>query len=134
MKTIIVTHNKPKEGEINPQDIENIIDGSIDVIGLGPTLDYVEKRDQLLTDIVKKLRYNGTIELVGSDVFDIARGLYVCELNLDDAHNFLYNGRQSCDTLQNVVNTLEELGLKVNIKRIHKFTYYVKATRTISKI
>lgn len=130
MKTIIVT-TKPTGAinEIIPSDIKDIIDGSIDQITLGMTLDHVENRNNLLSDVIQKLRYGGTLELTGVDIYDVARGLYICDLTLDDANDILYNGRQSCDTLQNIVHTLEELQLQINLKRIHKYVYYIKATR-----
>lgn len=130
MKTIIVTL-KPSslDNEVHVNDIDKVVDASIDSIRLGSVLDFIEDRDNLLQVIVSKLRYGGEIELLGTDIYDVARGLHHAELDLDDAHKLLYGNRQSTDTLQNVVHALQQLGLEVKIKRIHKYVYYVKAIR-----
>ena len=130
MKTIIVTH-KPamNDGEVHVNDLDKIANGSVDNIRLGTTLDFYEKRTELLETVVSKLRYGGELELLGSDIYDVARGLCFCELDLDAADALLYRGRQSVDTLQNVVYLLEQLGLEVKIKRIHKYVYFIKCVR-----
>jgi hypothetical protein len=130
MKTIIVTHKAPmNESEVNMNDLDKITAASVDSIRLGTTLDFVEKRDELLEVVASKVRYGGELELLGTDVYDTARGLCFAELDLDGADKLLYNGRQSVDTLQNVVHSLQQLGFEIKIKRIHKYVYFVKCIR-----
>ncbi len=130
MKTIIVTHKQTvNDGEVHVNHLDKVAAASVENIRLSTTLDYVEKRGEVLELAVSRLRYGGEIEILGSDIYDVARGLHYAELDLEHADALLYRGRLSIDTLQNVVHQLEELGLSIKIKRIHKYVYFVKATR-----
>lgn len=136
MKTIIITHldKTSEDNQISINQLDEITNASIDDIRLGNTLDYVSNRNDALRDVLSKLRYGGSIEILGVDIYDVGRGLAFCGLDLQEANKLLYEGKQSVDTLQNVTATLQSLELEILIKRIHKYVYFIKAKRPEPKL
>lgn len=95
------------------------------------SLDYIINRFQVLSEMIKKLRYGASIIIEGIDILDVARNLHIGALSVDEANTLLYcNGNSnSCDTLINVVDFLQQQGLKIKHKRMVNNRYSVEAVR-----
>ncbi len=134
MKKIYIVHTQEQQTtleHIHYSQLDMVSDASCDNINIGSCLDYipVQYRITILQKILSKLRYNGSVEIDGTDIVEVSRSIYYGGLVGENICVALYNGKQSVDSIGNFSNLLEQFGLHINIKQINGFSYYIKATR-----
>ncbi len=133
MKKIHIVFNQEQvtKDHIHYSQLDMVSDASCDHISVGVCLDYlpVQYRIQVLQKILSKLRYEGIIEVEGTDIIEVSRLIYYGGLVSEDMCSTLYNGKQSIDSINNFVNLLEQLGLYIITKQIDGLSYYIKAKR-----
>ncbi len=134
MKKIYVVHTQ--EQQVSPEHIhysqlDVVSDASCDEINIGGTLDYIPgpHRIAVLQKILSKLRYEGSVEIEGADILAISRGIYYGNLVSDNICALLYNGKNSIDSVSNLVLLLEQRGLPVTVRQHDGFLYYIKHKR-----
>ena len=112
--------------------IKNTPDGSLPELAIADTLDHVpqENRLELLTILCKKVKYNGVLELTGTDIKDLTSSMYRNDLSLNEINQLLYGrDNKSVSHLEDVVNHIKNLNFKVINERRNKHIYYIKAQR-----
>lgn len=134
-KQLIVTHKTPQSNEIHITQITDVVNGSIDELIINNSLDYIENRLEGIKILVSKIRYGGTIEITGTDIFALMRSSSMFKYSLLILNKILYEGgKQSIDSLVGIVDVLRKKhGLEVVIKQLitDDDTYYVKAKRCL---
>lgn len=95
------------------------------------SLDSMPDRYAVLTEMIKKLRYGASLVIEGVDVLDVARNLHIGALPIEEANTLLYNKGTSvsCDTIFNLIDFCQSLGLNIKHKRIINNRYSIEAVR-----
>lgn len=90
--------------------------------------DYVafEHKAKLIDLIASKLRHEGVVKIIGVDAMEISRGFFKGYLSLDEFNSLL---RPSLLTWEAVELMLNNVGLKVIVKRFNNYKYYIEAIR-----
>ncbi len=112
--------------------LENLIDGSLESLNIGNSLDLVkyDERFQTLVNICKKLRYSGVIELSGTELGDLSRHIHQGYVSTKDANSLLFDiGGQSVAPMTEVTEQLQSMNFKIVNARRNKYQYYIKAVR-----
>ena len=68
--------------QVDLSEAGSLDDGAYKEIFVGDCLDFIEKRDMFLGELVKKIRYGGKIIVTGSDVHEVCRATMNRNLNL----------------------------------------------------
>ena len=74
MYNLVFAHPKyepvvqPQQTRVTIENLPSIDDGSCPEIILSDTLDFVYNREEVLQEVVKKLKYGGTIVINGVDI------------------------------------------------------------------
>jgi len=89
----------------------------------------IEYREQVLANIVSKLRHRGRLTLTGVEAKYVSKSYVLNMLSTSQLNELLYNGRLSTSSIQDVVNFLENHGLKVTTKRIMNYQWLVIGER-----
>ena len=77
------------------------------------------------------MRYGGKIIITGSDIYEVCRAAMNRNLALKEINTLLYDGRYSISDVFDVVNKIQELGLKIINKRVNDFKYTIIAERPV---
>jgi hypothetical protein len=111
-------------------NINHVVNNSCEEIIVSDTLDYIpyENINKTLFDIIQKIRLNGKLIIVGTDV------RCVCRLTATDAISIeqfcsLIRGFQSMNTEFNIKHLLASAGLKVESSLINHHKYEIIAVR-----
>lgn len=87
---------------------------------------------RLLDHWVKKLAHGGTIALSGVDLLELSKAFALRQLTVDEANGWLHGEkgeRRATYTLQDLVDVLEQRGLRIIKKRSQGRRYIVVAQR-----
>jgi len=87
-----------------------------------------EKVPNLLFKARQKLRMGGKLMVGGTDIRLLARAIINGSIDTQSANNILFNKR-SCSEVNDVVKTLEDIGLNVLSMRISGIHYEIEASR-----
>ncbi len=96
---------------------------------VGHLLDYHQNRDEILTMLVKKIRYGGNIIIYGTDLQTIATDFVNGDINEQQAMTALYNKKQSCSTLEYMKDMLTGMNMKIVNHNIIGNIYTITAQR-----
>ncbi len=118
--------------KVNIQSIKTIEPSTCTEINVSDCLDYFLDRNNILVTLISKLRYNGKIIIMGTDLLDVCRALTFGKLSVDEGWQVLYSGRLSCSTLNSVKGILQNHKLKIEQAYCSSLKYYVVATRNDS--
>lgn len=147
MKIQISINDQPMSGYayVNPkygQDIYNLdnilADNECNEIFAENIMDYIplNKMMPAVTHWVKKLRHNGKIILGGTDVYELSKRVVRGEINTIQANELLFGNQDSTWSvkrgqinMKDLVDLLQELGLKVTKKVLVDMTMVVEAVR-----
>lgn len=147
MKIQITTNNQPMSGYlyVSPsqgQDLSNLdnvlADNECNEIFAEDMIDYLplNKMMPVVTHWVKKLRHNGKIILGGTDVYELSKRVVRGEINTIQANELLFGNQDSTWSvkrgqinMKDLVDLLQELGLKVTKKVLVDMTMVVEAVR-----
>ncbi len=114
-------------------EIPKIDDASCLEINLSNVLDYAvphSHRNKALTQIIKKLRHNGVINIEGIDIIELCRSLYLGDLSVQESNKLIYNYKKlSCSTLLEIEEQLKGLGCEITRKRIDNTVYSISGKR-----
>jgi len=119
----------PEKNIISIAEIEALPNAGMTEIDCDLTLDRVGDRSQVLTVILKKLRKGGRLIIKGNDVDEIARLVHLKLVSQDNLLPILYNGRQSISSVNLMVSTLKQAGLKILNARMENAEYFIVAER-----
>jgi len=80
---------------------------------------------------VTKLRHGAKLNIIGTDIVQVAKCILTKQLKLPDVNKVLFGpGFRSCLSLDDTTSILEHLGLKIITKRINQdLTYTIIAER-----
>jgi hypothetical protein len=101
-------------------------------------LDYIHgsKLSETLNNWVRKLRHGGKIIIGGTDINTLARTIYSGKLSVIDSNKTLFGYgnnpwaiKMACYSCRDISAILQEMGLKVNKKRIAGIKFVVEAER-----
>ena len=112
---------------MNIQDILSQPDGSLKNIVIN--LDEVELKEKydLITKVLAKSALDGTVSIVGIEIYEFAKSVFGSQKTLEEA-NVILNTVKSMDTLDNIKRFLLKFGFKtISVKR--EGGYYVCTTR-----
>lgn len=111
-------------------NIEGAPDNSLREINLGQDLDGLtfEQRKKAVGLCRLKMRIGGRLAYSGYDLGDLTDGFRAGYVELAK-FNEIINESKSISTLEEEVGEIEKLGLKVQVKRINNYLYYVEAVR-----
>jgi hypothetical protein len=115
-------------------NIETVLkhpDGSVKALDINNLLDSVAERSELLQQIAKKIRYEGTLELIGVDLDEVVRAYQQGYIELPEVNEKLYAGRQSASTAEKMISELRSLNFQVINVRSNHHTYYIRAKRCL---
>ena len=134
MKIAIVHHPtievETSHIKVPMEQLDNIENATCTEILLRGTLDYVHKRQDLIKTCIKKLRYGGTLIVVGNDSFCIgnmlANGYSFPE---EKTISIIYEGRQSISSAFAMTEILEALGLVVGGVNFSDYEYIIDGVR-----
>ena len=91
----------------------------------------MEERNKFVQELVKKIRYGGSITISGSDIYEISRAVMGKNLGLEEAGSLLYDGRYSISNVFDMSARIQSLGLKLVHKRVNNFKYTIIAERPV---
>lgn len=135
MYNLVFAHPKyepvvqPQQTRVTIENLPSIDDGSCPEIILSDTLDFVYNREEVLQEVVKKLKYGGTIVINGVDINLTAKGIVTGRIQLPEIKELMYNQKLSTDNLDNMLNNLRMLGLEPQTYNIQGYFYSVTARR-----
>ena len=98
-------------------------------LDIGDSLDYVTDRYKELENMTNKIRYGGTIIIMGTDILSISQDLMVGQLTPREGSDLLYNGKITCTTLRGIVEALKEKGFKILRQDIAQYKYLIVGER-----
>lgn len=137
------TNISPMGGEekfiCNPKNLEGLVeDAQCTEIIAEDILDYIASNDILnfLTYYVKKLRHKGKLIIGGTDLYSLCKAVVTKNLNVL-LTNHLLHGEQTHPwdfkygqiSLDDLVDLLKSLGLKILKKRVNGYKMVVEAER-----
>lgn len=129
MRCLDIVWSNPQENQCTLSNLDTVSAGSCDEILLHDTLDYISNRVEGLKRVISKLKYGGTLVVEGNDIIDWARNIFIAHDDLDKINEYLYEGRQSADCINNMCQNLSVLGLEIIHRRLMATRYSVKARR-----
>ena len=111
-------------------DVDGVPDNSAISIVVNHGVDNIptENEDKFLSDMSSKMRRGGSLTLIGTDLHEFARAVYVRELNSESANSIL-NGLTSLRTGKELCKKLKGLGLTVTSYLTKGLNYEISATR-----
>lgn len=124
-----------EEGDSEQEGCLNIFYRELEDIYAGSTQEilcdkvFEKTPHDILPSLLSKIRHSGLIKLVGTELQEIARGLYTRSLSLQDANKLLYDGKVRCFSIEQVVELLQNSGFKISKKRLNNCEYFVEAVR-----
>ena len=98
---------------------------------VGDCLDYVLDRDQLLSIIISKLRYNGVLKIQGVDLQEVMWKFINGFLPIVNVQELLYSVRMSGDTYEDTVAKLKSAKLDITKGLFNDNKYFIEAVRLI---
>lgn len=111
--------------------IQNIDNAICTQIKINNCLDYALERDQLLSIIVDKLRYNGILSISGVDLDEVIHCASIGLVTTEELIQLLYAGKMSADTYDNIIQKLVEKKLTIEHQNIDNYQYFVTAIRKL---
>lgn len=116
------------DGSIN---LSNIIDNSCEEILLSNTLDHIpyDGIANTIMQIVKKLRFNGKLIIVGNDARMLNRLFLSDHISISD-YNKIIQDIKSMNNVLNIRNILKQFNLQIDTESIKGYKYEIVATRT----
>ena len=136
MVDLKIIKEEPKNtNEIHINSLGSVDNATVDKIVLDDLLDYIpyDKRNLILLEVIKKLRYNGTLELSGLDIYALSNFNDDGEFSIEQLNKLIYNGKQSMTSLMFMDILFRQYNLIVEIKRIDRLFYYFKVRRPCPK-
>lgn len=117
-------------------DIETLLkapDGSIRTIDVNNLLDSVPHNERVTTlvNVAKKIRYEGLLEIAGTDLGEVLRAYRQGYIELDKVNELILSGRQSVGTAESVIDQLKQLNFKIMNVRVNHYMYYIQAQRCL---
>jgi hypothetical protein len=117
--------------EIN--QVNAIPDASCNLLHVGNCLDFIQNSQEALPQFVKKLRYGGQIVIEGVDLVEVGMGVSNNTLPIPQAQSLLFSGRQSCTTMDIMIQVVRQLGLRPIKTRLMQYKYLIRAERPNAK-
>lgn len=118
--------------EILKDPPKNIYDGQCSEIYAPKFLDTVKMSDYKNTifNLCKKLEHGGKIILGGIDLIEFMKNVQNYTVNVEDFNGIVYNeSRQGMFTLNDTVENLIDIGLKIKRKQLNGYNFLVEAVR-----
>jgi len=114
---------------IEMNQLNGIPDACCTLLHLGNCCDFVSNQNELLQQCIKKLRYGGQIIVEGTDLAETSFGMAHNIISLNQAQDLLFKGRNSCTTIYDVTNILQQFNLNILKKRLMQYRYFIRAER-----
>lgn len=118
----------PEYQPVEIHQIQFIESGSVDDLFCN-CLEYFSNPEQLLIDIVKKIKYGGILTIEGIEIYDVVRDILVGIIQPVDINSWLYNGRQSTVSSIQICGFFKQAGFTVLNKDVDNKHYLVRAQR-----
>lgn len=118
--------------ELPLETVPDIIPNSCDVIKIGDVLDYVDMKSRriILMELVTKLRFGGKLYIEGLDITQLAHSIVFGTMSVEEATFQIFNdGKKSASCLFSIVETLEGLGLDIEVSELYGRRLTVVAKR-----
>lgn len=118
--------------EILKNPPQNIYDGQCSEIYAPNFLDTVKIGDykDTIFNLCKKLEHGGKIILGGIDLIELMKNVQNYTINVEEFNNIVYNeSRQGVFTLNDTVEHLIDIGLKIQRKQLNGYNFLVEAIR-----
>jgi len=106
--------------------LEDLYDGSIGEIWCD-ALEY--SVEEILGDLLKKIKHGGKISLEGADLYEIIRDGFNRYLSYNDIIIKLYGGKNRIYSVGQIVEKLEKVNFKIIKKRVNNYIWFVEAIR-----
>ena len=132
MKVNLATHERQfidgyDNYVLGPEVFTKIPDAICTEILMIDSLDYAPP-DTLL-NTVKKLRHGGVIQIVGTDLLEISRAIFLGLLPMEECNVHLTNSRIKIVPLIQVQQQLQQMGLEVIESALKSIKYDIRAKR-----
>jgi hypothetical protein len=132
MKANLTTHESQfidgyENHVLGPEVLNQIPDAICTEILMIDTLDYAPP--EILSEIVKKLRHGGSVQIISTDLFEICRSIFLGLIPMEECNAHLTNGRIKLVPLIQMKQQLEELGLQITEMAMKNVKYDIKAKR-----
>ncbi|KKL15381.1 hypothetical protein LCGC14_2506160 [marine sediment metagenome] len=111
------------------EQIDTIPDATCTLIHLGNCCDFLPNRQEFLQKVVNKLRYGGHIIVEGTDLIEVSYGIARDLLQTQDVQSILFHGRNSCSTIHEMKEYIQNLNLKIINNRLAQYKYSIRAER-----
>jgi len=112
---------------LGPEVFTKIPDATCTEILMIDSLDYAPP--ETLLHVVQKLRHGGVIQIVGTDLLEICRAIFLGLLPMEECNIHLTNSRIKIVPLMQVQQQLQEMGLEVFETAIKSVKYDIRAKR-----
>ena len=132
---LCLSQTDDKDGELDAA----VDDSEATEIVLSEALDYIPLSDlaDFLDHVIKKLRHGGSITIIGTDAFTVAKNFAQYKLPIEEFNILMHGGaskphhiKTATLTMHGVVNFLRtEFGLKVLRQSLEDYTYVIEAQR-----
>lgn len=115
---------------IKLNNLETLSDNQSEFILAPDLLDEfpLQEIPNVIQALLKKLRFNGTVVIGGTDIRVFCKNLINSSLNEDDAAKMI-QAKQSMSNTQEVVKLMQQFGLKIQASRIIGTHYEITAVR-----
>lgn len=109
--------------------IQKLEDSVCTELYVGTVLDYYVNRNDMLTMLVKKIRYGGELILCGTDLLSVAFLFSSGSINSQQASDMLYNDKRSTSSIEDMCQMLTNMGFLINHTTIINNQYTITAQR-----
>lgn len=119
--------------EVHYEDLPEVYDGSCEYVHSSHTFEF--SSDNILEEIIGKVKRKGTISLVGNDLLEISRdisnGLHsmVVKNQLEEMRKKIFGGRLRLFTIKEIVDLLTSKGFSISKKRLKDGQFFIEAVR-----
>ena len=118
--------NNTRDGDwqyLTMDELHTIKAASCNDLRINNVLDYSNQPELVLSDILSKIRYDGTLHLNGVDLMAVCQQVAVGILNIYQAQELLYKDRLSTRTLETISQQIKQSGFVVKIATLDNSTY-----------
>lgn len=126
-KNINLVVNKRNDNDFSEEDLNLAPDSYFNSIFVSDVLELSDS-DELLPNVIQKIKKNGVVILTGVDGLDACRKVFFGESTIEDASGF-FGKCNRINSMTSIRSLLEKNGLRVTFAGVDNGRYFVEAQK-----
>ena len=127
-KKIRLVNEKINQSDLNEEELNNAPDGFFEEIFVLDILEY-SKNDNIMNDIVKKVRKNGVLKLNGVDAIEMCRRIYYGDIDIEKASSDFFAHINRINSVVSLKKYFQINGWEIKFAGISSGRYFMEAKR-----